>query len=172
MWGNSSGPGFTAGDGGGEVSDVRTLGQRPLWCLCPVNTLADECGWLKCMWRFCFVPSLSRPLFLALQLEGFITVTRLYLSFSLLCSVVFNLNLAVSFSGLLWIQTCCQSIASSLPCANQAWHSRSCLVWEWFVWQSLSWLWWCHRWPQRAGRTCHVTGVLKLPWKSDRVHWA
>lgn len=44
MWGNSSGPGFTAGDEGGEVSDVRTLGQHPLWCLYPVNTLPDECG--------------------------------------------------------------------------------------------------------------------------------
>lgn len=96
-----------------------------------------------------------------LQLQGFI------FSFSLFCSVLFNLNLAFSFSRLLWIQTCCQSIARSLPLASQAWHSRRLLVWKCFSWQCLS----ADCGDVIGGLSAqdrhvtgpHVTGVVKLP---------
>lgn len=111
--------------------------QHPLCCLHPVfyqMSVGDSnaCG------GFVLFP--ASPIHYSLplnwkdlsQLQGFI------FSFSLFCSVLFNLNLAFSFSRLLWIQTRCQSIARSLPLANKAWHSRSLLVWKWFSWQCLS----------------------------------
>lgn len=118
-WGNSSGSCFTwktLGLESWEKNYVRTLGQPPLHIVHRFVFYHMSMGDSDGFGGFVIFPSSSlNHYFLALNCQDLLQLEGSIFSFSLFCSILFNLNLAFSFSGLFWIQTRRQSTARSLP---------------------------------------------------------
>lgn len=161
-----------------EKNDRGTLGQRPL-CIVHSSVFyqmsrGDSDGFGSLVM---FPSSFPIHSFLAWNCQDLLQLQGSIFSFSLFCSILFNLNLAFSFSRLFWIQTRCQSSARSLP-LGRAHKIRLgtvlALLWRCSVWHCLS-----------ADHSdvingldvllqdrCSVTWSLKSPCKFKCVHWA
>lgn len=109
--------------------------------------------------------SSSSPIhcFLALNWKDLLQLQDSIFSFSLFNSILFNLSLAFSFSGLFWIQTHCQSAARSLPLgrAHKIRLGTALCVEMFSVALSLGWPQWRHGWPRcvPARQMCRVAWV-------------